>query len=140
MARGRVSVEFNRPLEAKGLLSTTEMCQEWNCHPPELTTWAKDGMPRKKFGDAYFYDLKECQEWYATSGTPRWDKPTEAKNLLTFNQLCLIWHCSRNVIQRNIARGLPAHKIGSKYYFNLDECQKWMEGEKGEGKSRTKAR
>lgn len=48
----------------QGTLSAEEMCELWHCCKSFLSKAASQGMPRVKVGDAYFYNLSECQKWY----------------------------------------------------------------------------
>ena len=133
MPSGRVPAEFNRPQEAEGLLTTNEMCKEWKCATYFLNRCVAEGMPRKIIGGSYFYNLKECQEWYATSepeekiNKPR--KPEETAGLLTFSQMCETWQIDRKTLYKYMKQGMPHTQVNKKNFFNLAECQKWSRGE-----------
>jgi hypothetical protein len=46
------------------ILSMSELLVEWDISPNVLYKCVKEGLPHKKVGDIYEFDLEECQRWY----------------------------------------------------------------------------
>lgn len=46
------------------ILSMSELLIEWDISPNVLYKCIKEGLPHKKAGDIYEFDLEECQKWY----------------------------------------------------------------------------
>lgn len=47
-----------------GLLSSYNMCREWQCSANELMNYRNAGMPCQQINGYYYYNLAECQAWY----------------------------------------------------------------------------
>ena len=45
-------------------LSLTKLSKRWGATSEQIHGWMDEGMPYKRNGRAYEFDLKECVKWY----------------------------------------------------------------------------
>ena len=57
------------------ILSMTQLGQMWGCCSGQIYKFIKDGLPYKKTGNEYEFNLVECEEWWQKgyfNSLPRW--------------------------------------------------------------------